>query len=158
MKEKKPPKEAVRCSEEVLNAIYDRVACGESLLKICQDPKMPSRKCFYEWVGNDATIKTRYEFAMLMRADAMAEETIRISDDGSNDTYIDENGKVKTDHDVVSRARLRVDTRKWYISKIAPKKYGDRVVVEGAGKNGEHMHAIANLTDEELLRIASSGE
>jgi hypothetical protein len=31
----------------------------------------------------------------------------------------------RTDHEVINRSRLRVDTRKWYASKVLPKKYGD---------------------------------
>ncbi|MEU6504669.1 hypothetical protein ABZ895_34575, partial [Streptomyces californicus] len=27
----------------------------------------------------------------------------------------------------VQRSRLRIDTRKWYLSKIMPKKYGERI-------------------------------
>ena len=31
--------------------------------------------------------------------------------------------------EAVNAARLRVDTRKWYLSKLAPKRYGDRAQV-----------------------------
>ncbi len=37
-------------------------------------------------------------------------------------------------------AKLRVDTRKWLLSKLAPKKYGDRLDVTGAvGLNIERI-------------------
>ena len=48
----------------------------------------------------------------------------------------------------MQRARLRVDTRKWLMSKLAPRKYGDRV--EHVIKTGN----AADLTDDELARIA----
>jgi hypothetical protein len=52
------------------------------------------------------------------------------------------------DNAAVQRARLRVDTRKWLMSKLAPRKYGDRV--EHVIKSGN----AADLTDDELARIA----
>ncbi|MBP9870404.1 MAG: hypothetical protein KBC53_02765, partial [Nitrosomonas sp.] len=42
-----------------------------------------------------------------------------------NDTYIDEDGHVIVNGDVVARSRLRVDSRKWLASKLIPRTYGD---------------------------------
>ena len=120
-------------SEELLEQIFERVAKGESLNRICSEPGMPARKTFYEWVAEDETVLRRYEFAMIMRADTYAEEAIEIADDNRFDTRIDDNGREVTDHEAINRARLRVDARKWYAGKLAPKKYGDKVLntVEG---------------------------
>lgn len=68
--------------------------------------------------------------------DAMSEEILEIADETSLDTTEDSDGNVKTNHEVVARSRLRVDTRKWLMSKLAAKKYGDRVVNELTGKDG----------------------
>jgi len=32
----------------------------------------------------------------------------------------------------VQRSRLRVDSRKWFASKVAPKKYGERFALTGS--------------------------
>jgi hypothetical protein len=58
-----------------------------------------------------------------------------IADDGKNDTYEDDEGRTRTDHDVIARSRLRVDTRKWYLSKVLPKIYGDRTIHAGDPEN-----------------------
>ena len=34
----------------------------------------------------------------------------------------------------VQRSKLRVDTRKWLMSKLAPKKYGEKVDLEHSGE------------------------
>lgn len=120
-------------TDDILEQIFERVAKGESLNRICSEPDMPARKSFYEWVAEDETVLRRYEFAMLMRADTYAEETIEIADDSTFDTRIDDEGREITNHEVINRSRLRVDARKWYASKLAPKKYGDRVVNEHQG-------------------------
>ena len=59
----------------------------------------------------------------------MAEEILAIADDGINDTYVDDDGRPRVDNDVIQRSRLRVDTRKWLMSKMAPKRFGDKVDV-----------------------------
>ena len=48
---------------------------------------------------------------------------LEIADDSSQDTYIDRNGQQVTNHEVVTLAKLRIDARKWYASKLMPKKY-----------------------------------
>ena len=73
----------------------------------------------------------QYARAREAQADKMAEDILQIADDGANDTYKDDKGNIMTDHDVVARSRLRVDARKWLASKMAPKKYGDKVELSG---------------------------
>ncbi len=80
----------------------------------------------------------QYARAMDVRADRFAEDIIQIADDGANDTYQTENGPA-TNHDVIARSRLRVDARKWLAGKMAPKKYGDKVALEGPGPGGAHL-------------------
>lgn len=123
----KHTKPRITRSEELLETIFERVASGESLNRICSEPDMPTRKSFFEWVAEDVTVLRRYEFAMIMRADVYAEQTIEIADDSTQDRREDENGRLIVDHEVVNRSRIRVDARKWYASKLAPKKYGDKI-------------------------------
>jgi hypothetical protein len=37
---------------------------------------------------------------------------------------------------MVERSRLMVDTRKWYLGKMAPKRYGDKLTLDGGVDNG----------------------
>lgn len=129
----KHTKPRITRSEELLEIIFDRVSNGESLNRICSEQDMPTRKSFFEWVADDVTILRRYELAMLMRADVYAEQTIEIADDSAQDRREDENGRLIVDHEVVNRSRIRVDARKWYASKLAPKKYGDKVETVHSG-------------------------
>lgn len=69
----------------------------------------------------------QYARAMVLRADKMADDILQIADDGLNDSYTDENGVVRVNQDVIARSKLRVDARKWLASKMAPKKYGDKL-------------------------------
>lgn len=78
-----------------------------------------------------AAYPEQYARARDVQADRFAEDILAIADDGRNDTYQTDDGEV-TNHDVIARSRLRVDARKWLASKMAPKKYGDKLAVGGA--------------------------
>ena len=132
-------------SKDLLEQIFERVAKGESLNRICLEPGMPARKTFYEWVAEDETVLRRYEFAMIMRADTFAEETIEIADDDGDDWKTGKDGSMIPDYEIVQRSKLRVDARKWYASKLAPKKYGDKVVNEHQGGDPDKP-ITANIT------------
>ena len=72
------------------------------------------------------------------------DEIIAISDDVSLDEIIDGEGNPRTNHEAIQRSRLKVDTRKWAMSKLAPKKYGDKIQQEIVGANGEAIqHAVS---------------
>jgi tyrosyl-tRNA synthetase len=64
----------------------------------------------------------------------MADEIIEIADDASNDYAERENRDGENvrafDPEHVQRARLRVEARKWLLSKALPKVYGDRLNID----------------------------
>jgi hypothetical protein len=124
-------------TDEMAQVICDRIASGESLRKICESSGMPNKKTVLAWLKNEnnSQFRTHYAQAREEQADFYAAEIVEISDDGSNDTYTDDDGNVRTNSEVVARSRLRVDARKWYASKLAPKKYGDRMELAGDKEN-----------------------
>ena len=69
----------------------------------------------------------QYTYACDERADLIFEDIIDISDNVEHDV-VEKDGRTYTDHAVVQRDRLRVDSRKWYLSKINPKKYSDKIL------------------------------
>jgi hypothetical protein len=62
--------------------------------------------------------------------DRWAEEIVEIADDATNDWMDRKSGEhtiAVADTEHINRSRLRIDTRKWLMSKLAPKRYGERV-------------------------------
>ena len=58
------------------------------------------------------------------------------------------------DHEHVQRSKLRVDSRKWLISKYAPQRYGDRMTHTGA--DGEPLFdRLMNMTDAQRIAEAA---
>jgi hypothetical protein len=98
---------------------------------------MPAQRTIFQWLAKNPEFAQQYTIAHDMRLEAMAEEIIEISDDGRNDWIERQVGENRTetvaDHEHINRSRLRVDTRKWLLSKLAPKKYGDKMALTGDG-------------------------
>jgi hypothetical protein len=81
----------------------------------------------------------QYAQSMNIRAHGLADDIIDICDDGSNDWYEAESASgdsliMKPDNEHINRARLRVDTRKWILSKLLRKDYGDKQEIEHSGE------------------------
>jgi hypothetical protein len=73
--------------------------------------------------------RRQYAHARECQADFYAEQIVDIAD-GKDKLEVTEGEPVLVrDH---NRDRLRIDARKWFASKLAPKKYGDKVAVGGA--------------------------
>lgn len=60
----------------------------------------------------------------------MAEDIIDISDESSRDFIETEDGRMIPNTEAIQRSKLRVDTRKWLMAKMKPKKYGDKMEVD----------------------------
>lgn len=125
-------------SEDVASEIVQRISEGESLRGICEASDMPAKGTVLGWVNDDREgFADRYARACFIRAQVWAEETVEIADDSEGD---------------VQRDRLRVDTRKWHISKLLP-SYADRQQIEHSGTID--LNRLNDLSDEELAAIAA---
>lgn len=117
-------------TQEVAEEICSRLATGESLRSICRTAGMPDEAVVRGWVLDDREgFASRYTRARDLGLDAMADELLDVADE---QVGVTESGS--TDTGAVNRNRLRVDTRKWYLSKLAPKRYGDKLDVNHGGQ------------------------
>lgn len=112
---------------ELGELICERLADGETLTSICKDDLMPSGKTVRTWAAdNSHPFSPQYIKARFVGYMKMADDILDIADENSNDTYTTDDGKEKVNTEVVKRSQLRVDTRKWLLSKALPKIYGDK--------------------------------
>jgi hypothetical protein len=89
---------------------------------------------FFKWLREKPEFSQQYTRAKAEQADTLIEEILDIADCTKFDKTIDENGKVITDHEHITRSRLRVDTRKWVAGKMKPKKYGEKLILDEDSK------------------------
>lgn len=120
-------------TQEKADAICERLAAGESLRAICRDDGQPDNKTVLRWLEANEGFRQQYARARELQAEALFDEMLEIADDSSGDATTNGRGDTVMDAEFVQRSRLRVDTRKWYLSKLAPKKYGEKVEQEFTG-------------------------
>jgi hypothetical protein len=133
-------------SPELIAVICARMAEGVSLRSICLDDEMPDKSTVFRWLAAHKEFRDQYARAREARADAMAEEILEISDDDSDDAITDpETGGTRLNSEFVARSRLKVDTRKWLMARMAPKVYGDKVSQEISGPDGNPVSTITKI-------------
>ena len=119
--------------EKIFNSICNRIELGESLRKILKEDSMPSSRTFFKWVDLDEEKVKQYARACELRADILFEEMIEIADTPIEGVVIetDDNGRTKEKKgDMLGHRRLQIDARKWILSKMNPKKYGDKLEID----------------------------
>ena len=123
----------------------DLIAEGRSVAVICAGPDMPSQQSVYTWLKQDEDFLERY--AREAQADKYFQEIIEIADAATPET--------------VNVARLRVDSRKFTVARLAPKKYGDHIShdVKGGGFNFQPQILISCSSageDEEFIELSAA--
>jgi hypothetical protein len=101
---------------------------GESLRSICRDADFPAVGQVIKWLSKNANIEFRLQYAHSRQVglEVMADDLLNIAD---QDPVKATDGRI--DNAGVQHQRLRVDTRKWILSKQLPKVYGDRTILAG---------------------------
>ena len=125
-------------TKEIGAKICALIAEGESLRHIEAHEGMPPKSTIMNWCLQHSDFLEQYTRAKEMQAEAFNEELIDIADDARNDWIEKENQKtgstfIALNEEAISRARLRIETRKWLMGKMKPKKYGDKVTQEMVG-------------------------
>jgi hypothetical protein len=118
-------------TQELADQICEHLVSGLSLRQIEAIEGMPTKTTILRWLGDDrfASFRDQYARARDMQAEGMADEILEIADDGRNDWMEIQNRDGdsigwKVNGEAVQRSRLRIDARKWLLSKLLPKKYG----------------------------------
>ena len=133
-------------SQPIADLICERLAGGESLRSICADKGMPHESTVRMWARDDVQgFSTQYTRAREIGYDCLAEEALHIADTPviGVKTKTNEKGEIETvEGDMIEHRRLQVDMRKWMLSKMLPKRYGDKVTTELTGPNGGAVQVV----------------
>lgn len=140
-KEKRPIGRPSKFSQDMAEKICEQIANGKSLRAICAEDDMPSTTTVFKWLNENQEFSDQYARARDRQADYYFEEIIEIAD------------SVEADSATVAKARLQVDARKWTLSKLAPKKYGEKTELDVKSSDGS-MTPTVRLDAEEYRKIA----
>jgi hypothetical protein len=136
----------------ISQAVLDGMRSGLSAFKACQAAGVP-QSTFSRWVDEDAILAENYTRAREDLIELMANEVLELSD---KDVGLQPDGK--KDWAAVQKHKLQVDTRKWLLSKLAPKKYGDRLELAGDKENPLQVQTIdaSKLSTDTLAQIMAA--
>lgn len=149
-------------SEEIADIICERMVCGvedkpESLRSICRSEGLPSLGTVMRWLAKHPEFREQYRAAREAQSEMHQEEIIEISDNCTDDVQMllandeqTELGRIK--HSAIARAKLQIDTRKWVMSKMAPKKYGDKTVLSNDPDNPVNTAPVQVSVTPDLVK------
>jgi hypothetical protein len=125
-----PPR---KYSEELANRILDAMLHHGSLKKACDlEPGLPDRVTVQRWVIAQPEFAAAYYRVRAAAVEAWVDDMVDIVD--------------RDDIDPLDK-RVRIDARRWIMSKIAPQRYGDKVIIGGDGSFGGLGGAAVSLSD-----------
>lgn len=140
-KAKRPVGRPSKFSQELAEKICEQIAHGKSLRAVCAEDDMPSATTVFKWLNENQDFSEQYARARDRQADHYFEEIVEIAD------------SVEADSAAVAKARLQVDARKWTLSKLAPKKYGEKTELDVKSSDGS-MTPTVRIDAEEYRKIA----
>ncbi len=162
---------------------HDRQAIMSALLPLLQDgmsltaacgmvPEAPTSSQILDWISTEPALAEQYALAREAGYRMIADEILSISDENYTiveEDVVDEAGvpvvdgdgmrlqrrvKVPLSSEAIQRNRLRIDSRKWMLSKMLPKVYGDKLHTEHTGQDGGPIQLAAvdlkSLSDDEI--------
>ena len=135
-----------------IDIIKDIQENGASLSQACKDREI-TRMQFIDYIDKDTRLVDAYARAVEYRNDLKAERIIKLAHNRSNDFYTDKDGNIKPNPVAVQRDRLIIDSEKWLLSKLAPKKYGDRINIDA---KVEHTQPLTIDQVNDILRQLDS--
>ena len=115
--------------EEILNNIFNMIESGKSLrFALSQIPL--SSSTFFIWIEEDPEKSKHYAYVTDIRTELKFES---IEQDYNEEPQRDaETGRI--DSAWVQLQRLKIDAKKWELSKLNPKKYGNKIQQEHSGE------------------------
>tara|TARA_R110002074_G_scaffold32450_2_gene90673 strand:- start:131 stop:715 length:585 start_codon:yes stop_codon:yes gene_type:complete len=146
---KKPPHRPREYNrQEVTAYVCEQIASGKSLRAALRSKKnLPTPQGFLRWL-NDANdpaalaLNSQYTRARALGWELLADEVLELADQPTESSV------------EAQRARLQFDARRWLLSKMLPKVYGDKIQQEVTGEGGGPIQLAAvdlrQLSDDEL--------
>lgn len=99
--------------EDLFKEALNRISEGESLKSICEDAHMPNRSSIMKWLSESQDLSDKYARAKERCADKWFEELREHADNAVKD------------HAKTQAYKLKIDTDKWILARMAPRKYGE---------------------------------
>lgn len=150
----KPKRKYIRYSRALTDEICRRLAAGEGMIVICRSPGMPSVDTVRQWIIQDTDgFAKRHTEARQAQADYYVDQIIKIADEPIK-RVVDQFGVSRLDGAHAQQQRTRIDARKWYAGKVAPRRWGEKQLHEHTGADGGAIKAetLVSLPPDEAYK------
>lgn len=134
----RPPTRPNPLDEGIVEKICDRLIAGESITSICSSKDMPAVTMVYQAMAKNEEFRNAIAYAREAQQEAIIDETIEIADAATPEDY--------------NVMKLRIWARQWRAGKLAPKKYGEKLITENTHIN--KGPSLQDMTDDQLLDLA----
>lgn len=119
-------------SDALADDICELIMSGKTLVGIAALEGFPSPATICRWLNEKPEFENKCARARLMQAELMDQRILDVADD--------------TDEDNFQANRVKIAAYQWRASKLAPKRFGDKVQQEVSGPNGGAIQAAVTVT------------
>jgi hypothetical protein len=141
---------------KIFDDICEKIIEGKSLRTALKELSDFPAKTFFVWLREDEDKSKQYARATEERAELMFEDMFDIADDGTNDWMEKTNEKGENvgwsvNGENIQRSRVRIDVRKWALSKMQPKKYGDKLDITSKDEKLQQNIIVSSIEQKKIV-------
>ena len=122
-------------NQELANELCKRIAQGKSLRSVCSADDMPDMSIVFDWIHSKPEFSNQYAQATGERSEAQHEELTDLSDEVIREVKAIPKTSAYISNALANAYKLKADNLKWSMSKMKPKKYGDKLDMTTNGKD-----------------------
>ena len=133
MAKRAPRKGAGRPSKytkELGDAVCKKIGDGFSMRTVCAPDTMPDMSTVFRWIREDDEFRKQYVLATEERTESHSEALLEMGEEAIEKA---QDVDPKASGAVVQAYKLKADNLKWSMSKMKPKKYGDKLDLTSGG-------------------------
>jgi hypothetical protein len=137
----RPVKYTPALAEEICNTI---ASISKGTKRLCSEhAHWPCQDTLFTWLKKYSDFSEQYARSKMCQVELLVDEILEISDDVSQDQYVNEQGALVSNHSAINRARLKIDTRKWLACKLVPRVYGNKIDIESDSIMSEELRKLS---------------
>jgi len=122
-------------SDELADDICELIMSGKTLIGIAALEGFPSPATICRWLNDKPEFESKCARARLMQAELMDEMILQTAD--------------SVDEDNFQASKVKLSAYQWRAAKLAPKRFGDKIIAEHQGKDGGPIQFVTKSILEE---------
>ena len=143
--------------QQLADQICYRIAAGETLASILQEPNMPTMTSIWTWIRDRPAFALAYNQAQREQMRSWANEIIHLADDSTED-WIKATGKrgqpikptLNREH--IERTKVRIQARQWLMARFAPEQFSEAVARGEGTTSGGAQALLGGASAKELVQ------